>query len=246
MRRASFILAATLSLLCAATPVRASEATLFFYSPEFGPSNLSMLTEAVEAFLDDAAVDVRFQAFARLEDLQRKLAAERPGFLIAPDWLVGTECIDERVRPIAQPRLKGATSGRRALMAGPAIPTATIDTVGSVAAAVPAAAGNHQNVSITKFRTDHPGIRIIPVPKDIDALLAVGFGQVDAAFVSLSQFEMLERVNPKLTANLREIGYSQRSRPAHAGNSKLRRRDCTGPRQRTAAFRGGRLSFRRR
>jgi ABC-type amino acid transport substrate-binding protein len=156
-------------------------------------------------------VDVRFQAFARLEDLRREVASAPPAFLIAPDWLVATECIDEQLRPIAQPRRGGATSGRRALMAGPAVRTAAQIAGGSVAAAVPATAGNREDVSIGKFRADHPGIKIIPVPKDIDALLAVGFGQVDAAFVSLAQFEMLERVNPKLTANLREIGYSQES-----------------------------------
>jgi ABC-type amino acid transport substrate-binding protein len=96
-------------------------------------------------------------------------------------------------------------------MAGPNIKSAAQIVRGSVAAAIPEVGGSREDVSIGKFRADHPNVKIIPVPKDIDALLAVGFGQVDAAFVSLAQFEMLERVNPKLTGNLREIGYAQES-----------------------------------
>lgn len=96
-------------------------------------------------------------------------------------------------------------------MAGHSIASAKELVNGSVAAALPAEASRREDVSMGRFRADHPTINVIPVPKDIDALLAVGFGQVDAAFVSLAQFEMLERVNPNLTANLHEIGYSQES-----------------------------------
>jgi ABC-type phosphate/phosphonate transport system substrate-binding protein len=47
------------------------------------------------------------------------------------------------------------------------------------------------------------------VPKDIDALLAIGFGQVDAAFVSNAQFGQLAKINPRLTDNLHELGYAE-------------------------------------
>ena len=62
--------------------------------------------------------------------------------------------------------------------------------------------------ALQRFRADHPDARLIPVPKDVDALLAVSFGQVDAAFVSTAQFERLARVNPTLTGALHELGYS--------------------------------------
>jgi ABC-type amino acid transport substrate-binding protein len=189
----------------------AADETLYFYSPEFGPSNLSVLTQAVDTFFDDAGLDVQFQPFARLEDFRRKIDTHPPTFLIAPEWAARSECFDEQLTAIVQPTRSGLTSGRRALMAGPSVQSAQQIANGSVAAAVAKAGSDLEDISMGHFRADYPTVNIIPVPKDIDALLAVGFGQVDAAFVSLAQFKMLERVNPNLTANLHEIGYSQKS-----------------------------------
>ncbi len=189
----------------------AGDETLYFYSPEFGPSNLSVLTEAVDKFFDQTGVAIQFQPFARLADFRREIEANPPTFVIAPEWVTKRECIDRRLTAIVQPTRSGLTSGRRALMAGPSVQSAQQIENGSVAAAVADTGSGPEDVSMGRFRLDHPSVNVIPVPKDIDALLAVGFGQVDAAFVSLAQFEMLERVNPNLTANLHEIGYSQES-----------------------------------
>jgi hypothetical protein len=211
LKRAPFICSLTLAMGLVSSLAHAQGKTLYFYSPEFGPGNLSVLTEAVDVFFTDSGVKIQFQPFARLEDFRQEIKANPPTFVIAPKWVTEHECIDPSLTAIVQPLRGGATSGRRALMAGPSVESAKQIANGSVAAAVPATGGGREDVSMGRFRADNPTVNVIPVPKDIDALLAVGFGQVDAAFVSLAQFEMLERVNPNLTANLREIGYSQES-----------------------------------
>lgn len=211
MKRAPFICTVALALGLLSTSARAEQATLYFYSPEFGPGNLSLLTQAVDAFFSDSGVHVRFQPFARLEDFRTTIKAHPPTFVIAPEWVAKHECIAESLTAIVQPMRGGESSGRRALMAVHSVASAKEIANGSVAAALPAEVSSREDISMGRFRADHPSINVIPVPKDIDALLAVGFGQVDAAFVSLAQFEMLERINPNLTAKLHEIGYSQES-----------------------------------
>ena len=211
VKRAPFIYSLALAMGLASSLAHAEGNALYFYSPEFGPGNLSVLTEAVDVFFADSGVAIQFQPFARLEDFRREIEANPPAFVIAPNWVTEHECIDPSLTAIVQPLRRGATSGRRALMAGPSVESAKHIANGSVAAAVPATGSGREDVSMGRFRADNPTVNVIPVPKDIDALLAVGFGQVDAAFVSLAQFELLERVNPNLTANLREIGYSQES-----------------------------------
>ena len=79
-------------------------------------------------------------------------------------------------------------------MAGPAISKTSGLKNGSVAATLPSGSDTNRSAALAKLQHDFPNIRIIPVPKDIDALLAVGFGQVDAAFVSNTQFGQLAKI----------------------------------------------------
>ena len=50
--------------------------------------------------------------------------------------------------------------------------------------------------------------KVVPVPKDVDALLALSFGQVDAALVTSEQYELLARTNPSEAERLRVLAFS--------------------------------------
>jgi len=207
MRR---FLATVLFLATLASPVvaAAERDEFFFYSPEVGSGNLSLLKQAAEKFFADAGLDVGFQPFARLEDLESRFAERRPAYLLAPRWALTRDCLGAELTPVARPVRDGRMFDRRALLAGRTIATVEQLAGGSIATTVPAIEAERGSIGLTRFRGDHPDVRIIPVPKDVDALLALGFGQVDAAFVSMAQLEMLSRVNPSLTGSLHEIGYS--------------------------------------
>lgn len=206
MRRVFWI---ALLLASTAGPVRAEpSASLFFFSPDFSPGNLSVLKQAAEAYLREAGLDARFQAFVRFEDFQREFRSQRPLFVVVPEWASTAACLGAQARPIARPVRGGETSGRKALVAPLAVKSVRAIASGSVAATVPAG-GGPTGSGLERLRRENPRIRIIPVPKDIDALLAVAFGQVDAAYVSTRQFAMFAAANPKLGSGLREIGYAQ-------------------------------------
>lgn len=64
------------------------------------------------------------------------------------------------------------------------------------------------------------GARIVTVPKDIDALLALSFGQVDAALVTPISVDVLREVNPQVASKFRilaETAKILRSPPMHGG-----------------------------
>lgn len=200
-----FLLAAL--LVPATAHAQASE--FFFFSPDFGPGNLSGLTEAAEDYFKDADADVGFQPFARIEDFEREFAVRKPAFVVVPERVAVARCLRAQLHPLAFPVRGERSFGRRSLMARAGIDSVTALTNGSVAATLPAGDETIRSAAISKLKHDVPGIRIIPVPKDVDALLAVGFGQVDAAFVSSTQFDQLAKINPRLTNDLHELGYSE-------------------------------------
>ena len=186
----------------------AADGEFFFYSPQVGTGNLSQLKQAADRFLRDSGTSLSFQPFARFEDLQREFGAHRPAFLVVPDWVAMDHCLGEALRPLARPVRDGRVFDRRALVAAKEASSAADIDGGSIAATVPVAGRGSGSETLARFRREHPDVRVIPVPKDIDALLAVGFGQVDGAFVSMTQFDLLAGVNPALTGSLHEIGYS--------------------------------------
>jgi hypothetical protein len=201
-------LAFTIALLGAAELAQAEPVRLFFFSPDFSPGNLSVLTQAADAYFRESKADTRFQAFVRFEDFEREFLAQKPEFVVVPDWANDTRCLGSELVALAKPVRGGESHGRKALIARPTVRSVADISKGSIAATMMpggAAAGS----ALDRIRREHPGVRIIPVPKEIDALLAVAFGQVDAAFVSTGQFGLLAGVSPKLGTDLKEIGYAE-------------------------------------
>jgi len=207
-RKAILVLFVVSALAIPATAC-AQNPEFFFFSPDFGPGNLSGLTEAAEAYFDEAEYDVGFQPFARFEDFEREYVRRKPQFVVAPQRVVKDRCLSSKLLPLAHPVRGGQGFGRRSLMAGPAISKTSGLKNGSVAATLPSGSDTIRSAALAQLRHDFPSIRIIPVPKDIDALLAVGFGQVDAAFVSNTQFGQLAKINPRLTDKLHDLGYTE-------------------------------------
>jgi ABC-type amino acid transport substrate-binding protein len=207
MRRVATIALACL-LLALPAPAHAAHPKLFFYSPDFSPGNLSVLTQAVDAYLREAGTETRFQAFVRFEDFRREVAAQRPDFIVVPNWAATPACIGSDLVPLARPVRGGESFGRKALIARSAIRSIAELRNASIAATVPPG-GSPTGSGLDRVRREQPGVRIIQVPKEIDALLAVAFGQVDAAYVSTRQFDMFAGVNPKLGTELKEIGYAE-------------------------------------
>jgi hypothetical protein len=64
--------------------------------------------------------------------------------------------------------------------------------------------------------------KVLIVPKDLDALMAVGYGMASAAFVSEKSFDQLQRINPTLAGQLTAVARSEEilrlivaARPGH-------------------------------
>jgi ABC-type amino acid transport substrate-binding protein len=198
-----------LVFLFLAAPVRAQPgASLFFYSPDFSPGNLSVLKQAAEAYLAESGMPVRFQAFVRFEDFRRELATQQPEFVVVPHWAGGAECIGPGTRAIAAPVRSGETFGRKALVTSRTVKRVSELASGSIATTVPPG-GVAVGSELDRLRREHPTLHVIAVPKDIDALLAVAFGQVSAAYVSIRQLGIFAAANPKLGGELKEIGYAE-------------------------------------
>jgi hypothetical protein len=189
---------------------RPGSALFYFFSPDWRPPDFSKLTFAVEQALASGGVHVAFQAFTRYEDFERQVRAQPPTFMIAPAWLeasAGTS-IGASFLVIARPLRHGRSSYRKALMTRSNADSIDDLARGAIAATLHSMGSGDPAAVLGTFHLAAGSARIVPVPKDIDALLALSFGQVDAALVTSEQYEQLARTSPAEAERLRVLAFS--------------------------------------
>lgn len=203
-----FVFAASLLVLGGRNSLAADPARFYFFSPDWRPGNLGLLAENVDALAKVADVSVTFQAFARYEDFVDQLRTTPPEFLIAPTWVEQLLPPSVKLTPMAQAERHSKSNYRKALMTRAAIVSVDDLAKGSIAATVFAMGPEGEQALLDAFNLDGTRTRVVPVQKDIDALLALSFEQVDAALVTSPQFEAHARVNPAMVNELHIIGFS--------------------------------------
>src|SRR5688572_2535509 len=159
----------------AVEPRQPGGALFYFFSPDWRPPDFSKLTFAVEQALASGGVHVAFQAFTRYEDFERQVRAQPPTFMIAPAWLeasAGTS-IGASFLVIARPLRHGRSSYRKALMTRSNADSIDDLARGAIAATLHSMGSGDPAAVLGTFHLAAGSARIVPVPKDIDALLAL-------------------------------------------------------------------------
>jgi ABC-type amino acid transport substrate-binding protein len=190
-----------------AAPRQPGTSLLYFFSPDWRPPDLGKLTAAVEKAFASGGVPISFQAFTRYEDFERQVAEAPPEFLIAPAWLADSPP-GLSLTVIAHPLHHGKSTYRKALMTRPGIDSIDDLARGSIAATVHSMSNGSPDAVLGAFHLAVDSARVVPVPKDIDALLALSFGQVDAALVTSQQYEELAKTSPAEAERLRVLAFS--------------------------------------
>jgi hypothetical protein len=190
-----------------APPIR-----FYFFSPDWRPADLGKLAAGVEDVLKRERLEVTFQAFTRYEDFAKQVAEKPPHFLLAPAWMEApagsgiAAGLDLKV--LARPQRHGRSGYRKALMTRAGIDSIDDLAHGSIAATVWSMGAGSDRSILDAFHLAADSAKVVPVPKDVDALLALSFAQVDAALVTGLQYELLAATNPVEAESLRVLAFS--------------------------------------
>lgn len=185
--------------------------TIFFYSAESNINNFSSLKAEFDRYLA-AQGPFRFQPFSDRATFERSIGAEREGVFVLSSWHYRN--LKDRVpmEPLLVGVSRNASDHRLALSV-----RGTITSLDQLRRATVASAVSDEYTN-TLLRQMMPGTgrgsdrdaRVLVVPKDIDALMAVGFGMADAAVTTEDGLAQLARANPKLAGGLHTLARSER------------------------------------
>jgi len=202
---------------------------IYFYSSETNINNFKSLKMEFDRYLSKFG-PYEFQPFSARNVFEKQIKGKDNCLLLLSSW---------HYRHIHKayaltPALTGVRNGkkyqRKILVAdekGPDIETAKPGLIAS-------ASNLQHTLSVLKQMLNkyaaHP-FRVLTVPKDIDALMSVGFGMAKLAFASENAFHELQGVNPRLCRKMKILSEGEKTlllivaQPQRVGESGLKALD---------------------
>lgn len=191
-------------------PVASSKYTIYFYNPETNINNFASLKIEFDTYLSSFG-PYEFQPFSDKDTFEKFIAQKRDCAFLISSWHFRNLKEEYQMEPVLVGVLNGKFTQKKILLAKENIQTLDLLKGGKVASA-----GNEnytKNILIQilgeKKREVADSMRVLTVPKDIDALMAVGFGMANSALAAESSLDKLSSINPNQYKMLKPLTTSK-------------------------------------
>jgi len=202
------------SLLFLSSPLISSadpRITICFYNPEVNINNYASLKIKLDTYLSSFG-NYEFQPFSGIKTFESFIASKKNGVIIVSSWHYRI-LKEERLPlvPVLVGVLKGNSTYRKILVSRKEIKDPyqlkqiTIASAGTDDYTRSTVQEMLEGSDADLIRS----LKLLIVPKDIDALMTVGFGMSQAALTSERSLNKLAVINPNLHKSLKEIMVSK-------------------------------------
>ena len=185
--------------LISAGPRPASGITIYFYSPETNINNFSSLKVEFDTYLSEfGAYD--FQPFSDQQTFERVISEANDGIFLISSWHFQSLKNRFPLKPMLVGEQKNQSTQKQVLSA-----RSDIQNLERLRGQKIASAGSpeYTKTILKKMFQEEASsslidsLKLLTVPKDIDALMAVGFGMAKAALTTKNSLNKLKKINPK-------------------------------------------------
>lgn len=166
---------------------------VYLYTPEININNFKSLKMSFDAYLGIYG-DYEFQPFSDKKTFEKYLK-EKNAVVILSSWHYREIAKAYNLKAMLVAQKEGSTTDKKILVGHKNIPLE-----GVVTSAYDKEYTNKLLLRITKNRSK--ALSVLSVPKEIDALMSVGFGMSKFALVSQDSLTHLQNVNPVLSEDL--------------------------------------------
>lgn len=187
-------------LLVGSLPILGADngASIFFYNPDANLKDVSLLKARVSNYLKKMNTSIDFQPFIKFEVMMQQIEARKPSFLILSSWYYPILAQKYPLIPLLIPVKDGQKGYKKVLVTLEDI--RDLKELGGKTLATTPLGDNTPELLAHNFFKDNPidisAMKIITVPKDLDALLAVSYKRVNLALVVPDNMNVLRTVNP--------------------------------------------------
>jgi len=195
-----------LSAVCGAD----AAVTVYFYSPETNINNWNSLKAEFDTYFSGRG-PYRFQPFKKMSDFEEFVVGRKDGVLLVSSWHYLKLKDRTPLEPVLVGSAKGQTTQRWMLSAKKRM----ADVAALKGKRIASAGSRDYTRTILRDMLAKEGsglaksLKILEVPKDIDALLSVGFGMAKGAVATENSHRKLQQINPKQYSLLRQLAVSE-------------------------------------
>ena len=195
---------------CISSVCFGADVTVYFYNPETNINNFALLKSSFDSYLSVYG-DYQFQPFDSQDKIEQNI--RKGSIYLLSSWHLNALQQKFPLKIALVGTFKGNSTQKKIL----SVKKEMNDFSMLKNATISGAGSEEYNRSILqqiepeKYKELADSIKILKVPKDIDALMAVGFGVADAAIAAENNLKILESLNSNQHKKLHSLGSSEQS-----------------------------------
>ncbi len=205
-----YVMVGLLVFLYSINSTASSKYTIYFYNPETNINNFASLKMEFDTYLSSRG-PYQFQPFSDKDTFEKYIAQKRNCIFLISTWHFKSLREKCPMKPVLVGVLKGKSTQRKILLAKKNIKNLDLLVGGKVASA--GSEDYTRNILIQmlgqKEKKLVDSMKVLIVPKDIDALMAVGFGMANSALAAESSVDKLSSINPKQYEMMKQLSASK-------------------------------------
>ncbi|RMH69978.1 MAG: hypothetical protein D6675_10805 [Gemmatimonadetes bacterium] len=190
-----------LGVLLLWTPLLGAE-TIFIYNPEAGVSNVDKVRQNLIDYLESQHITADVYVFANPDDFQRAVDQLKPDVAIVASYYYESMKSHYNWKSILAGHYEQTPVFTKVLVVSKSI--SLVQNLKNKSLATVSAGAVSQEYLNAQLPEElrAQDVRVMSVSKDIDAIMALGFDQVDGAIVTPSSLEKLRQINPNVVDQL--------------------------------------------
>lgn len=169
---------------------------IYFFNPDANLRDVAKLKSEVQTYFRSVDSDATLKAFVRLSDLQSALKSKPPDFLVAASWVSQDYTSKFGFKPLLVGRVGTGKTYMKVLISKKVIPKGASPSLSMVGL------GGLDLKTLVPALKQYATLDIVEVSKDLDAVLAVSFEQVDMALVRQQNIDSIRQANQSAVAGL--------------------------------------------
>ena len=175
------------------------EIKVYFYTTETSVNNFKTLKISFDNYLGRFG-SYEFQPFHDKRTFEEHLSDEN-AVVILSSWHYETSCRQHNLEAVLVAQKDGRIQDSKVLIGKQG---------SSLNGVITSAYDREHTQALLKeiFSAGHENLNVLTVPKEIDALMSVGFGMSKLALVSKDSFEHLKTVNPAMARSMKVLNTS--------------------------------------
>ena len=180
--------------------------TIYFYSSETNINNFKALKMEFDRYLSQFG-PYQFQPFSERETFEQEIKGKQNCLLVLSSWHYANIYQEYELRPVLVGARNGKTSQKNLLVNKGAVDLATLKE-GRIASA---SSEHYSKTLLSQMLHDDAllaHLKILTVPKDIDALMSLGFGMARTALTTDYSLTTLNMLNPVLHKQMKILAES--------------------------------------